>query len=747
MKTHTIIRLLASACLATLPASLQAATITWNNTGTDFNSASSWTEGSVPGSADNATFNATAATQPELTGALTLQGLTFSGVSGYTLSSTGSAFTLTNTGTGVSTTAIYATNTTGTNSISAPIILGGAAATTSTFNQFASGTLVISGNISSANAITGLSLRGGSGTQITLSGNNTYAGSTTLFSSGITLNINSATAISSGNLVLNANTNIDNTTGSALTLSNNNNISLNNGSLTFVGTNNLSFGSGTATISGANRSITTTAGTLTIGSLDADLSSRNFTKSGASTLVLSNAAGATYGGITTITAGTLEIGNNASLGSTGNITFAGTGATLRYGVGVDADLSSRIKNSTSTLRIDTGANTVTFASSLETTNTTAFDKFGSGTLVLTGSNSYTGATNISEGILRINTENSLGSGQLRLQGGVLGLGSGDFTRPLATGVGSVTIQQDGSGFAAFGANRTVNIGGAGAQLGWGTTSNFFNTNGSRMVLNVDQSDATLTLANALSLGNNATRTIEVGDGSAAVDAIITGIVSQSPGSVSNLIKSGHGLLQLDAANTYSGTTTVSAGTLLVGGSIANSATTVASGASLRGSGTTGTVNVSAGGILAPGHLTPGVLNTQSLNLAGNLQIRLDSLVAGTGYDQVSVTGTVTLDATSNLSLTLGFTPSLGDLFFLVRNDGSDSITGLLAGHAQDSVFNMAGQDWRIGYTGDFTTSAFTGGNDLVIQAVPEPSTIGLALLGLAAAALLRKRLRPRDSKS
>jgi fibronectin-binding autotransporter adhesin len=739
MKTHTTLRLLASACLAAaLPASLQAATITWNNTGTDFNAGASWVGGVAPGSADNATFDAAATTQPELTGALTVQGFTFLGVSGYTLSSTGPSITLTNTGSGTTNQSINATNTSGTNTVSSNIVLGGANSATHGFMQAAGGELALAGNLSSTNNIAGIIARG----VVTLSGSNSYNGITRI-ASGATLNINSANAISSGTLQVDGNANIDNTSGSAITLANNNNLSLSGGSLTFLGTNDLNFGSGTATINN-NRTITTTTGTLTIGSINADTAARNLTKAGAGTLILSNAAG-TYGGITTISAGTLEMGNNSSLGSAGNITF--TGGTLRYGAGVDADLSSRIKNSTSTLRIDTGVNTVTFASSLETTNANALDKLGSGTLVLTGSNSYTGATNISEGILRINSENSLGSGQLRLQGGVLGLGSGDFTRPLATGVGSVTIQQDGSGFAAFGANRTVNIGGAGAQLGWGTTSNFFNTNGSRMVLNVDQSDATLTLANALSLGNNATRTIEVGDGSAAVDAIITGIVSQSPGSVSNLIKSGHGLLQLDAANTYSGTTTVSAGTLLVGGSIANSATTVASGASLRGSGTTGTVNVSAGGILAPGHLTPGVLNTQSLNLAGNLQIRLDSLVAGTGYDQVSVTGTVTLDATSNLSLTLGFTPSVGDLFFLVRNDGSDSITGLLAGYAQDSVFNMAGQDWRIGYTGDFTTSAFTGGNDLVIQAVPEPSTIGLALLGLAAAALLRKRLRPRDSKS
>ena len=58
-------------------------------------------------------------------------------------------------------------------------------------------------------------------------------------------------------------------------------------------------------------------------------------------------------------------------------------------------------------------------------------------------------------------------------------------------------------------------------------------------------------------------------------------------------------------NTYTGTTTVSDGTLLVNGSIANSAVTVQSGATLGGTGTTGPLTINNGGTHSPGN-SPGM---------------------------------------------------------------------------------------------------------------------------------------------
>src|SRR5207237_1252976 len=231
--------------------STRASDKTWKNSGTDFNTSANWNPSGVPGSGDRAVFNAAMSVQPNLSAALTIQELYFSGTStsGYNLtsSSTSIKLTLTNTGTGT-TSAIDAENTTGTNTIGAPIILGAAGGSTQTFTQASGGTLVINGLISSTNSVT-LSLTGGI---ITLAGANTYSGGTAL-ASATTLRINNATALGTGTFTINGGT-IDNTTAGSLTLTNNNTITL-GGSFTFGGTKDLNFGTGAITNAG-NRTIT-----------------------------------------------------------------------------------------------------------------------------------------------------------------------------------------------------------------------------------------------------------------------------------------------------------------------------------------------------------------------------------------------------------------------------------------------------------------------------------------------------------
>jgi len=87
-------------------------------------------------------------------------------------------------------------------------------------------------------------------------------------------------------------------------------------------------------------------------------------------------------------------------------------------------------------------------------------------------------------------------------------------------------------------------------------------------------------------------------------------------------------------------------------------------------------------------------------------------------------------------MSLGFTPAANALFFLVDNAGGsaisgifESLNGVVTDLSQGALFSVSGQDFNISYTGDLSGNAFTGGDDLVIQAVPEPTTWVLLALG------------------
>ena len=171
-------------------------------------------------------------------------------------------------------------------------------------------------------------------------------------------------------------------------------------------------------------------------------------------------------------------------------------------------------------------------------------------------------------------------------------GRGDFTRSLAAAgtVTGVTFTGNG-GWAAYGADRAVNLGGASAPITWATANTGLNAK--TLILGNATATHTVDFQNPLDLGT-ATRTVQVDNGAAAIDGKLSGSLTRDSGG--NLTKTGLGTLALTGTNSYDGATTVNVGTLLVNGTNSGSGlVTVASGATLGGTGSiAGAANFATG---------------------------------------------------------------------------------------------------------------------------------------------------------
>ncbi|WP_210253442.1 Ig-like domain-containing protein [Antarcticirhabdus aurantiaca] len=201
-----------------------------------------------------------------------------------------------------------------------------------------------------------------------------------------------------------------------------------------------------------------------------------------------------------------------------------------------------------------------------------------------------------------------------------------------------------------------------------------------------------------------------------------GPLTQSPGAgqtqtLSNktggsLTLDGPGTLILTGTNTYTGPTTVQAGTLLVNGSIV-SPTTVKAGGTLGGSGQLGTVTIESGGTLSPGN-SPGILSTKDLTLAAGAILKEE--IGGTAsgqFDQLKVDGSVDVSgAKLDVIAFNNFASARFDRFVIIDNDGTDAIRGSFAGLAEGGTLSFGARSLRISYQGgdgnDVTLTDTTG---------------------------------------
>ena len=207
-----------------------------------------------------------------------------------------------------------------------------------------------------------------------------------------------------------------------------------------------------------------------------------------------------------------------------------------------------------------------------------------------------------------------------------------------------------------------------------------------------------------------TATIEAG-----APLLISGLISGT----GSLTKVGSSTLRLAANNTYTGKTTNTLGALnsalIINGSQPLSDVYQILG-TFGGTGTVGSVTSSSfDNIVSPGESGVGKLTTSNLTLNSGtlLLVRLDNSTPGSGYGQVNVNGSVTLNNAS-LGINPRFVPAVGASFLVLNNDGVDPVAGSFRFLPEGAVVNANGIPFRISYAGG-------SGNDVVVTRISVPA--------------------------
>jgi autotransporter-associated beta strand protein len=392
-----------------------------------------------------------------------------------------------------------------------------------------------------------------------------------------------------------------------------------------------------------------------------------------------------------------------------------------------------------------------------------------GTLILSGTNSYTGETALNnfgglEGVLRANDGVGLPTtSNLNIRVGVFETGT-DLVRVGGVGAGQMQLKggvsnNSANGFSAHGGAVNIAFGTllSPTALTWGSGSFIpgSNTGGLEgLILNHTTANNTLDFKNAVNL-NGAVRNVFVNATNSNAIATMSGALSGT--GTSGLNKKGVGTLVLTGTNSYTGTTTVSAGTLLINGSSTGSgAVNVSTGATIGGTGSiAGAVNVT--GILSPG-ASIETFGSGSLSFANGstFACEVDSTIGlvglGVAADLQKVTGNLTLNASTSLTLNdlaaVDTAFAGGTIFSLINYTGSWN-GGFFTYGGNELINNEQFSDglttWEIVYDaaegGSNFLGEYAGGSDrfVNITAVPEPRTALLGCLSLLSLLLRRRK--------
>ena len=389
----------------------------------------------------------------------------------------------------------------------------------------------------------------------------------------------------------------------------------------------------------------------------------------------------------------------------------------------------------------------------------AITKTGGGDLYISGANSLGAAERLV--ISSSSTVHLENSAALGAAGGTIRFGNDVSARLAIRSDSAINNYQLGGGSSGSGGTVTLNraSAGAGYSQGFSVVDLGSRTMTFNQGANVSSGQMTAAIGELrMSAGNNdrpvtlaGSAQITVGSASIPVNERLKRLqldgtnANNSIGAISNgiagatvaLIKANTSVWTLTAANSYSGSTEVAGGTLVVNGSLQNT-----SGVSVGAAGTLGGSGSINSSVVVSGTLAPGTgiesLSTGSLAFASGAKYAYELRSAALDGDLVDVAGSLDIASGVSLELTdLGTSSvlALGSRLSLISYSGIWN-GGTFSGMADDSRFQLGANLWQIDYNASSGGSNLLGGgvhsNFVTLTVVPEPgpAALGLVFVGL-----------------